>query len=77
MENFSKRIVFEDNHLLIFNKKAGELAQADLSGDVPLVESLKEFIKVRDKKPGNVFLGLIHRLDRPTSGILAFAKTSK
>ncbi len=70
-------ILFEDNHLLILNKKSGELAQGDDTGDVPLVDSLKEFIKIRDEKPGNVFLGLVHRLDRPTSGILVFAKTGK
>lgn len=70
-------ILYEDNHLLIINKKAGQLAQGDETGDVPLIDSLKEFIKVRDQKPGNVYLGLIHRLDRPTSGILVFAKTSK
>ena len=70
-------ILFEDNHLLIINKKSGELAQGDETGDIPLVDSLKEFIKKRDQKPGNVFLGLVHRLDRPTSGILLFAKTSK
>ncbi len=73
----SPEILFEDNHLLILNKKSGELAQGDDTGDVPLVDSLKEFIKIRDKKPGNVFLGLVHRLDRPTSGILVFAKTGK
>ncbi len=71
------KIVFEDNHLLVINKKAGELAQGDETGDVPLIDSLKEFIKIRDQKPGNVFLGLVHRLDRPTSGILVFAKTGK
>lgn len=70
-------ILFEDNHLLIINKKAGELAQGDETGDASLIETLKEFIKRRDNKPGNVYLGLIHRLDRPTSGILMFAKTSK
>ena len=70
-------ILFEDNHLLIINKKPGELSQGDNTGDISLIESLKEFIKIRDQKPGNVFLGLIHRLDRPTSGILVFAKTSK
>lgn len=70
-------ILFEDNHLLIINKKPGELSQGDNTGDISLIESLKEFIKVRDQKPGNVFLGLIHRLDRPTSGILVFAKTGK
>lgn len=70
-------ILFEDNHLLVINKKAGELAQGDETGDASLIDILKEFIKKRDKKPGNVYLGLIHRLDRPTSGILMFAKTSK
>ena len=70
-------ILFEDNHLLIINKKSGELAQGDETGDIPLIDSLKDFIKKRDNKPGNVYLGLIHRLDRPTSGILIFAKTSK
>lgn len=72
-----QQILFEDNHLLVINKKPGELAQGDHTGDVPLIDSLKDFIKIRDNKPGNVFLGLIHRLDRPTSGILVFAKTSK
>ncbi|WP_204207188.1 RluA family pseudouridine synthase [Vaginella massiliensis] len=70
-------ILYEDNHLLIVNKKPGELAQGDDTGDVPLIDSLKQYIKIRDQKPGNVFLGLVHRLDRPTSGILLFAKTSK
>ena len=70
-------ILFEDNHLLIINKKAGELAQGDETGDIPLIDSLKDYIKQRDNKPGNVFLGLVHRLDRPTSGVLIFAKTSK
>ena len=70
-------ILFEDNHLLIINKKAGELAQGDETGDIPLIDSLKEFIKIRDQKPGNVYLGLVHRLDRPTSGVLVFAKTGK
>ena len=70
-------ILFEDNHLLIINKKPGELAQGDNTGDIPLVDSLKAYIRERDHKPGNVFLGLVHRLDRPTSGIIMFAKTSK
>lgn len=77
MERVEEVILFEDNHLLIINKKPGELSQGDETGDVPLIDSLKEFIKVRDQKPGNVFLGLTHRLDRPTSGILVFAKTGK
>lgn len=71
------QILYEDNHLLIVNKKPGELVQGDETGDVPLVDSLKEFLKKRDNKPGNVYLGLVHRIDRPTSGILIFAKTSK
>lgn len=74
---FQPEILFEDNHLLVINKKPGELSQGDETGDVPLIDSLKEFIKIRDQKPGNVYLGLIHRLDRPTSGILVFAKTGK
>lgn len=71
------RILFEDNHLLVVNKRMGELSQGDKTGDPSLVDTLKDFIKQRDEKPGNVFLGLVHRLDRPTSGILVFAKTSK
>ncbi|MFA7470925.1 MAG: RNA pseudouridine synthase [Weeksellaceae bacterium] len=70
-------ILHEDNHLLIVNKKSGELAQGDETGDIPLIDSLKNFIKKRSQKPGNVYLGLVHRLDRPTSGVLVFAKTSK
>ena len=77
MERIENEILFEDNHLLVINKKPGELSQGDETGDVPLIDSLKEFIKIRDQKPGNVYLGLIHRLDRPTSGILVFAKTGK
>lgn len=77
MKDLENRILFEDNHLLIINKKAGELSQGDQTGDESLIETIKDFIKIRDQKPGNVYLGLIHRLDRPTSGILAFAKTSK
>ena len=70
-------ILYEDNHLIIVNKNCGELVQGDKTGDKTLMEDLKEFIKVRDNKPGNVFLGLTHRLDRPTSGIVVFAKSSK
>ena len=71
------QILFEDNHLLIINKKAGQLVQGDKTGDESLIESLKNFIKKRDQKPGNVFLGLVHRIDRPTSGCVIYAKTSK
>lgn len=71
------RILFEDNHLLIVNKLAGELVQGDFTGDKPLLEIVRDYIKVTYDKPGNVFAGLVHRLDRPTSGIVVFAKTSK
>lgn len=70
-------ILYEDNHLLILNKRVGEIVQGDKTGDVPLPEIVKEYIKVRDNKPGNVFCGVIHRLDRPVSGAVVFAKTSK
>lgn len=73
----STRIVYEDNHILLFNKKAGQIVQGDKTGDIPLVDLLKELIKFRDHKPGNVFLGVVHRLDRPASGLTLFAKTSK
>lgn len=72
-----KDILYEDNHLIVVNKKVGELVQGDKTGDKPLLETVKTYIKIRDNKPGNVFLGLTHRLDRPTSGIVIFAKTSK
>ncbi len=72
-----KDILYEDNHLLIVNKTAGQLVQNDTSGDLSLEDELKKFIKSRDTKPGAVFLGVIHRIDRPVSGIVVFAKTSK
>jgi len=71
------RILYEDNHLLIFNKKTGEIVQGDKTGDEPLSETLKAFIAQRDGKPGQVFMGVPHRLDRPVSGVCVFAKTSK
>lgn len=79
MRNISShlQILYEDNHLLVVNKKCGDLVQGDKTGDVTLLEQIKDFIKERDAKPGNVFLGLTHRLDRPTSGIVIYAKTSK
>lgn len=70
-------ILYEDNHILIINKQPGEIVQGDKTGDEPLVESLKSYIKRRDNKPGNVFLGVVHRLDRPVGGVVIFAKTSK
>ena len=75
--NLQAQIIFEDNHLLVINKKAGQLVQGDKTGDLSLLELIKDFIKKRDEKPGNVFLGLVHRIDRPTSGLVIYAKTSK
>ncbi|WDF47089.1 RNA pseudouridine synthase [Chryseobacterium sp. KACC 21268] len=77
-QHFSEdQIIFEDNHMIIINKKAGQLVQGDKTGDLSLLELIKEFIKKRDDKPGNVFLGLVHRIDRPTLGLVIYAKTSK
>ena len=73
----SEQILYEDNHLFIINKACSQLVQGDRTGDIFLLEEIKSFIKIRDSKPGNVFCGLIHRLDRPCSGIVIFAKTSK
>ena len=75
--NIASQIVFEDNHLLIINKNVGQLVQGDKTGDASLLDLIKDFIKKRDQKPGNVFLGLVHRIDRPTSGLVIYAKTSK
>jgi 23S rRNA pseudouridine1911/1915/1917 synthase len=71
------QVLFEDNHLLVVNKRPGDIVQGDQTGDTPLSEVAKRYIKKKYEKPGNVFLGVIHRLDRPTSGVLAFARTSK
>ena len=71
------RILYEDNHLLVVNKRAGEIVQGDRTGDECLAETLKAFVAQRDGKPGQVFMGIPHRLDRPVSGIVVFAKTSK
>jgi 23S rRNA pseudouridine1911/1915/1917 synthase len=76
-QDIAQRILLEDNHLLIFNKKTGEIVQGDKTGDEPLSETLKAFIAQRDGKPGQVFMGVPHRLDRPVSGVCVFAKTSK
>jgi 23S rRNA pseudouridine1911/1915/1917 synthase len=75
--DINDRILYEDNHLLIFNKRTGEIVQGDKTGDEPLSETLKAFIAQRDGKPGQVFMGVPHRLDRPVSGVCVFAKTSK
>lgn len=71
------QILFEDNHLIIVNKRAGDIVQGDKTGDKPLSTVVKEYIKEKYSKPGEVFLGVVHRLDRPTSGIVIFARTSK
>lgn len=71
------QILYEDNHLIALNKLSGQIVQADKTGDPCLADLLKDFIKQRDNKPGNVFCGVIHRIDRPVSGVVLFAKTSK
>lgn len=70
-------ILYEDNHLLAVNKKAGVLVQGDDTGDEPLVEQVKTYVQIKYKKPGAAFMGVIHRLDRPVSGVVVFARTSK
>lgn len=71
------QVLFEDNHIVVVNKRAGDIVQGDKTQDKPLSEVVKEYIKEKYHKPGNVFLGVVHRLDRPTSGIIIFARTSK
>ena len=72
-----QQILYEDNHLIIINKNVGQLVQGDKTGDESLLDTIKNYIKIRDHKAGNVFLGLVHRIDRPTSGLVIYAKTSK
>ncbi len=69
--------LYEDNHIIIVSKAPGEIVQGDKTGDTPLSESVKDYIKEKYRKPGNVFLGVAHRLDRPVSGVVVFARTSK
>jgi 23S rRNA pseudouridine1911/1915/1917 synthase len=71
------QVLFEDNHIIIVNKRAGDIVQGDKTGDKPLSDVVKEYIKEKYNKPGNVYLGVTHRLDRPTTGVVVFAKTSK
>ena len=71
------QILHEDNHIIVVNKRVGDIVQGDKTGDKPLSDVVKEYIKDKYNKPGEVFLGVIHRLDRPTTGIVVFAKTSK
>lgn len=70
-------VVYEDNHLIVVNKASGEIVQGDKTGDKPLVDIVRDYIKEKYNKPGNVFCGVVHRLDRPVSGLVVFAKTSK
>ncbi|NCT09918.1 MAG: RluA family pseudouridine synthase [Flavobacteriia bacterium] len=70
-------VLYEDNHIIIVNKRAGDITQGDKTGDMPLSEVVKDYLKDKYHKEGNVFLGVVHRLDRPTSGVIIFAKTSK
>jgi 23S rRNA pseudouridine1911/1915/1917 synthase len=70
-------VIYEDNHLLIVNKAPGILVQGDITGDIPLVDLCKEYIRLKYHKPGSVFLGVVHRIDRPVSGIVVLARTSK
>lgn len=71
------KVVYEDNHLIIVYKESGEIVQGDKTGDEPLSETVKQYIKEKYQKPGAVFLGVVHRLDRPVSGLVVFARTSK
>ena len=70
-------VIYEDNHIIVVNKTASEIVQGDKTGDTPLSETVKQYIKEKYAKPGNVFIGVTHRLDRPVSGLVIFAKTSK
>lgn len=74
---YEMKVIYEDNHIIIVAKNSGEIVQGDKTGDIPLSETVKEWIKEKYNKPGNVFLGVVHRLDRPVSGLVVFAKTSK
>ena len=71
------KVLYEDNHIIVVNKESGEIVQGDKTGDTPLSDIVKDYIKVKYQKPGNVFLGVVHRLDRPVSGAVVFARSSK
>ncbi|WP_299364790.1 RluA family pseudouridine synthase [Winogradskyella sp.] len=71
------QVLYEDNHIIVVNKRAGDIVQGDKTGDRPLSDIVKNYLKYKYNKPGNVFLGVVHRLDRPTTGIVLFSKTSK
>ncbi|MAM22496.1 MAG: RNA pseudouridine synthase, partial [Croceibacter sp.] len=71
------QVIYEDNHLIVVNKRAGDIVQGDKTGDKPLSDVVKSYIKEKYNKPGDVYLGVVHRLDRPTTGVVLFSKTSK
>ncbi|WP_297702590.1 RluA family pseudouridine synthase [uncultured Eudoraea sp.] len=71
------QVLYEDNHIIVVNKRPGDIVQGDKTGDVPLSEIVKQYVKKKYNKPGKVFLGVVHRIDRPTSGLVVFARTSK
>ena len=71
------QVIYEDNHIIVVSKRSGEIVQGDKTGDEPLSETVKAYLKEKYQKPGNVFLGMVHRLDRPVSGLVVFARTSK
>lgn len=77
MDSVKDRVIYEDNHIIIINKLPGELVQGDTTGDETLADKVKQYLKEKYNKPGNVYLGIPHRLDRPTSGIVVYAKTEK
>jgi len=77
IENMDLKILYEDNHLIAVNKTGSDLVQGDETGDEPLSDKIKAYIKKKYNKPGDVFLGVVHRLDRPVSGVVLFARTSK
>jgi 23S rRNA pseudouridine1911/1915/1917 synthase len=76
-ENYGLAILYEDNHVIVINKKTSQIVQGDKTGDVTLPDLIKSYLKEKYQKPGNVFCGVVHRLDRPTSGVVVFARTSK
>ena len=71
------QVLYEDNHIIVINKRPGDIVQGDKTGDLPLNEIVKQYVKKKYNKPGKVFLGVVHRIDRPTSGVVVFARTSK
>ncbi len=74
---YNLQVLYEDNHIIIVNKRTGDIVQGDKTGDKPLSDVVKDYLKDKYNKPGNVYLGVVHRLDRPTTGIVLFSKTSK